>query len=209
MFVNKSLKKEKAKWKHLSQEMQKGLWFPFENAFNGRLTCNVSVCSESAEKNSAEKPCKFRMWGKKESEQIKNNLRKKTFFLEKMICSTTTWFEHATFGCLLPYGIEVRRASIAPRGRLYEDWLLWNKRFDILFCAEANWNQHHHTNSVRIRLYHLTLHCVWYCECTSFMQQNQSCYQTDVPFCLQNKRFSENSMIPNIIYQFWNSSIIN
>lgn len=77
MFVNRSLKKEKAKWKHLSQEMQKGLWFPFENAFNGRLTCNVSVCSESAEKNSAEKPCKFRMWGKKESEQIKNNLRKK------------------------------------------------------------------------------------------------------------------------------------
>lgn len=131
----------------------------------------MSVCVLSQQKKNRHKNhANFECGEKKKVNKLKIIWEKKTFFLKKMICSTTTWFEHATFGCLLPYGIEVRRASIAPRGRLYEDWLLWNKRFDILFCAEANWNQHHHTNSVRIRLYHLTLHCVWYCECTSFMQ---------------------------------------
>lgn len=171
MFVNTRMKSEcKRKSIHDVRKCKKGFvisfWYDFKQFINMQHSCIFRKRSNFQRWNQGIFDVVNKIEWKKKFQQVLKNV----LFSKKMNPSTTTWFEHATFGCLLPLCIEVRRASFAPRGQLYEDWQLCLIRLGIWLCAEANLPPTpRHQRSLCGRL----LHICWVCHCAAYPLQ---CY---------------------------------
>lgn len=81
--------------------------------------------------------------------------KKNNYDWKKSEPTTATWFEHATFGFLLPQRIRSPTRFHCAMRSMHDRRLLCNKRFTNLVCAEANCPRTQSSRGVRVFVYNV------------------------------------------------------
>lgn len=80
---------------------------------------------------------------------------KNNYDWKKSKLTTATWFEHATFGFLLPQRIRSPTRFHCAMRSMHDRRLLCNKRCTILVCAEANWPRTQSSRGARVFVFNV------------------------------------------------------